>query len=62
MSANVLQHPMLEFVFGIHPIRKPRHSKKKVRIDMKRVKRYYMRRISYGDKIRISIYHGPTEG
>jgi hypothetical protein len=62
MPSNVLQHPSLEFVFGTHPIKKPRFpAKKKIRIDLKRVKRCYMRRINYGDKIKISVYHGQIE-
>lgn len=55
---DVLKHPTLEFVFGTYPFRKPKFTSKKVRIDMKRMKRYFLRRTCYGDKVKVSVYHG----
>jgi len=41
-------------VFGINPMRKSNEKlAKKVRVDMKRVKFYTYRRISFGDKVKV---------
>ena len=41
-------------VFGINPMRKSKEKlARKIRVDMKRVKFYTYRRISFGDKIKI---------